>query len=88
MAKAPENIDVANWDGSGTVWFKVYEISAVTNGGKSISWPSAGMHCLRGYILLKFGLGSRCHKVHLDDSRESAKWPVSSANRTHCSPQC
>ncbi|KZV96507.1 glycoside hydrolase family 61 protein [Exidia glandulosa HHB12029] len=27
-------------DGSGNVWFKVYQISAVTDGGKSISWPS------------------------------------------------
>ncbi|EJD52914.1 hypothetical protein AURDEDRAFT_133767 [Auricularia subglabra TFB-10046 SS5] len=27
-------------DGSGNIWFKVYQISAVTNGGQSISWPS------------------------------------------------
>jgi len=38
MAKAPGS--VANWDGSGQVWFKVYEVSAVTNGGKSISFPA------------------------------------------------
>lgn len=38
MAKAPG--DVTSWDGSGAVWFKVHEISAVTNGGTSISWPS------------------------------------------------
>ena len=43
MAKAPSGVDVANWDGSGSVWFKVHEISAVTNGGQSISWPSNGM---------------------------------------------
>ncbi|TEB30738.1 hypothetical protein FA13DRAFT_1774553 [Coprinellus micaceus] len=43
MAKAPAGADVANWDGSGAVWFKVHEISAVTDGGRSISFPSNGM---------------------------------------------
>lgn len=38
MAKAPG--DVSNWDGSGQVWFKVHEISAVTNGGQSITFPA------------------------------------------------
>ncbi len=38
MAKAPG--DVASWDGSGNVWFKVYQVSAVTDGGKTISWPA------------------------------------------------
>ncbi|TFK69287.1 hypothetical protein BDN72DRAFT_768151 [Pluteus cervinus] len=41
MAKAPAGVDVANWDGAGQVWFKVYQISAVTGGG-AISWPSNG----------------------------------------------
>ncbi|RPD70645.1 glycoside hydrolase family 61 protein A [Lentinus tigrinus ALCF2SS1-7] len=40
MAKAPSGTDVASWDGSGNVWFKVYQISAVTDGGKTISWPA------------------------------------------------
>lgn len=39
MAKASDG-DVSTFDGSGTVWFKVYQISAVTNGGTSISWPA------------------------------------------------
>jgi len=43
MAKAPAGVDVANWDGAGPVWFKVHQVSAVTDGGKSISWPSAGL---------------------------------------------
>ncbi|KAI0686584.1 glycoside hydrolase family 61 protein A [Earliella scabrosa] len=43
MAKAPAGTDVKNWDGSGTVWFKVHEISAVTDGGKSISWPGSNI---------------------------------------------
>ncbi|KAJ7101354.1 glycosyl hydrolase family 61-domain-containing protein [Mycena belliarum] len=43
MAKAPADTDVASWDGSGTVWFKVYEIPAVTDGGKSITYPATGL---------------------------------------------
>ncbi|KAH7923350.1 glycoside hydrolase family 61 protein [Leucogyrophana mollusca] len=43
MAKAPSGTDISSWDGSGTVWFKVHEVTAVTNGGQSISWPSVGM---------------------------------------------
>ncbi|KAJ7101356.1 glycosyl hydrolase family 61-domain-containing protein [Mycena belliarum] len=43
MAKAPSGTDVANWDGSGTVWFKVYQISAVTDGGSTITFPTTGM---------------------------------------------
>ncbi|KAF9444846.1 lytic polysaccharide monooxygenase [Macrolepiota fuliginosa MF-IS2] len=42
MAKAPG--DVSTWDGSGTVWFKVYQITAVTDGGTSISWPSTSLN--------------------------------------------
>ncbi|PPQ65355.1 hypothetical protein CVT26_000070 [Gymnopilus dilepis] len=42
MAKAPNN-NVASWDGSGTVWFKVYQISAETNGGQSITFPGTGL---------------------------------------------
>ncbi|KAL4260084.1 Lytic polysaccharide monooxygenase AA9 [Pleurotus pulmonarius] len=38
MAKAPGN--AASFDGSGNVWFKVYEIRPVTNGGTSITWPA------------------------------------------------
>ncbi|KAF8903912.1 glycoside hydrolase family 61 protein [Gymnopilus junonius] len=40
MAKAPEN-NVASWDGDGAVWFKVFEISAVTDGGDHhLPWDS------------------------------------------------
>ncbi|KAH6899218.1 glycoside hydrolase [Coprinopsis sp. MPI-PUGE-AT-0042] len=42
MAKAPSGVDIANWDGSGQVWFRVHEVPAVTNGGSSISFPSDG----------------------------------------------
>ncbi|TFL01518.1 glycoside hydrolase family 61 protein [Pterulicium gracile] len=40
MAKVPQGSTAASWDGSGKVWFKVYEISAKTNGGSSITFPT------------------------------------------------
>ncbi|KZS92145.1 glycoside hydrolase family 61 protein A [Sistotremastrum niveocremeum HHB9708] len=43
MAKAPDGTDVSSWAGDGDVWFKVYQISAVTNGGESISWPAQNL---------------------------------------------
>ncbi|KAJ7031720.1 glycosyl hydrolase family 61-domain-containing protein [Mycena alexandri] len=42
MAKAPSGTDVASWDGSGSVWFKIYEISAIAN-GVTITFPSTGL---------------------------------------------
>ncbi|KAJ6576004.1 glycosyl hydrolase family 61-domain-containing protein [Mycena vulgaris] len=43
MAKAPAGTDVANWDGSGSVWFKIYQIPAVTDGGTTITFPATGL---------------------------------------------
>ncbi|KAF7350172.1 hypothetical protein MVEN_01319800 [Mycena venus] len=43
MAKAPTGTDVASWDGSGQVWFKIFEIPAVTDGGTSITFPAEGL---------------------------------------------
>ncbi|KAF9525047.1 endoglucanase II [Crepidotus variabilis] len=40
MAKVPSGADAASWDGSGQVWFKVHEIPAVTDGGKTITFPT------------------------------------------------
>jgi hypothetical protein len=41
MAKAP-NGNASTFAGDGAVWFKVYQLSAVTNGGSSITFPSDG----------------------------------------------
>ncbi|KAH9886312.1 glycoside hydrolase family 61 protein [Cubamyces lactineus] len=43
MAKSPDGTDVADWDGSGSVWFKAYEITAKTDGGHSITFPAKGL---------------------------------------------
>ncbi|EJD03601.1 endoglucanase II [Fomitiporia mediterranea MF3/22] len=40
MARAPGDVD--GWAGDGNVWFKVYELPPVTNGGQSITFPSMG----------------------------------------------
>ncbi|KAJ7598794.1 glycoside hydrolase family 61 protein [Mycena floridula] len=39
MAKAPSG-NVSTFAGDGAVWFKVYQITAVTNGGTSITFPA------------------------------------------------
>lgn len=41
MAKA--NGSVSNFTGDGKVWFKVYQITAETNGGKSITFPAQNL---------------------------------------------
>jgi hypothetical protein len=41
MAKVPEGKTAANWDGSGDVWFKIYEQGPTISGGQ-LSWPSNG----------------------------------------------
>ena len=40
MAKVPSGSSAAEWDGDGTVWFKVHEIPPKTDGGKTISYPT------------------------------------------------
>ncbi|KAI1851245.1 hypothetical protein JX265_001639 [Neoarthrinium moseri] len=41
MAKAPSGTKAADWDGSGQVWFKVYQ-DMPTVSGQQYSWPSEG----------------------------------------------
>ncbi|KAJ6451708.1 glycoside hydrolase family 61 protein [Mycena vitilis] len=42
MAKAPSG-NVSSFAGDGAVWFKVYQITAVTDGGSSISFPAQNL---------------------------------------------
>ncbi|CAG8978037.1 hypothetical protein HYALB_00000707 [Hymenoscyphus albidus] len=41
MAKVPAGKTAADWDGSGSVWFKIFEQGP--NFGSSLTWPSNGM---------------------------------------------
>ncbi|KAJ7289509.1 glycosyl hydrolase family 61-domain-containing protein [Mycena rebaudengoi] len=43
MAKAPTGTDVSKWDGSGNVWFKIYQIPAITDGGTTITFPATDL---------------------------------------------
>ncbi|KAF4574608.1 hypothetical protein EYR36_005956 [Pleurotus pulmonarius] len=43
MAKAPDGVQASDWDGAGSVWFKVYELNPVTDGGSSITYPADGL---------------------------------------------
>ncbi|VDB87146.1 unnamed protein product [Peniophora sp. CBMAI 1063] len=40
MAQVPSGSDAASFAGDGDIWFKVFEIPAVTDGGTSISFPA------------------------------------------------
>lgn len=44
MAKVPEGSTAADWDGAGSVWFKVFGQGPVIGDG-SLSWPSQGLNC-------------------------------------------
>ncbi|KAF1951729.1 hypothetical protein CC80DRAFT_495886 [Byssothecium circinans] len=41
MAKVPSGSTAATWDGSGSVWFKIFEQGPTISGG-TLSWPSNG----------------------------------------------
>ncbi|KAJ4383857.1 hypothetical protein N0V86_000700 [Didymella sp. IMI 355093] len=41
MAKVPSGQTAETWDGSGSVWFKIYQEEAITT-SSSISWASSG----------------------------------------------
>ncbi|KAH9906282.1 glycoside hydrolase family 61 protein [Xylariomycetidae sp. FL2044] len=41
MAKVPEGSTAADWDGSGDVWFKIYQDMPSASGGQ-YTWPSNG----------------------------------------------
>lgn len=42
MAKVPSGQTADSWDGSGNVWFKIFEQGPTISGG-ALSWPSQGM---------------------------------------------
>lgn len=44
LAKVPAGKTAANWDGSGAVWFKVYEEGPTALNSNGGVWPSSGTH--------------------------------------------
>ncbi|KAJ3527082.1 hypothetical protein NMY22_g9916 [Coprinellus aureogranulatus] len=84
MAKAPAGVDVASWDGSGSVWFKVHEISAVTNGGSSITFPSNGMRSVEFTLPQSLPSGQYLVRIenvalHSAQGQGGAQWYISCA---------
>lgn len=51
LAKVPSGKTAANWDGSGAVWFKVYQ-QGPTLGGGAISWPNLCMSLTFPFLLV------------------------------------
>lgn len=47
LAKVPAGKTAATWDGSGAVWFKVWQQGPTGWNGNGGDWPSSGMCCLR-----------------------------------------
>jgi hypothetical protein len=45
MAKVPAGETAANWDGSGAVWFKVWEEGPTDLNSNGGDWPTTGMYC-------------------------------------------
>ncbi|KAG8997361.1 hypothetical protein FRB90_012517 [Tulasnella sp. 427] len=43
MAKVPSGQTAATFNGAGAVWFKAGQVTAVTNGGSSITFPTDNM---------------------------------------------
>lgn len=41
LARVPPGKTAANWDGSGAVWFKIYQLGPVL-GGQQLVWPLDG----------------------------------------------
>jgi hypothetical protein len=82
MARAPDGVDVADWDGDGQVWFKVLE-GRPTLGGGSMGWPTNGQ---RGYtfkIPASIPTGQFVNSLSISDLR-SHGLQVPSPNGTHC----
>jgi len=55
MAKAPDGVDIANWDGSGNVWFKTYsEKPPASRLGETQAWSSGSMFFLLSFFFFPF----------------------------------
>ena len=42
MAKAPSGSNVATWDGSGDVWFKIFGQGPSSFAASGLTWPTMG----------------------------------------------
>ncbi|KAJ7031719.1 glycosyl hydrolase family 61-domain-containing protein [Mycena alexandri] len=83
MAKAPTGTDVASWDGSGNVWFKVFQIPAVAD-GVTIEFPSENLTEVNFTIPSQLPSGQYLIRIehialHLAESFAGAQFYISCA---------
>ena len=53
MAKAPDGVNIADWDGAGNVWFKTYsEKPPASKLGETQSWSSGSKFTRRGWCVV------------------------------------
>ncbi|KAJ6473610.1 glycoside hydrolase family 61 protein [Mycena vitilis] len=81
MAKAPTG-NVSSFAGDGAVWFKVYQITAVTNGGSSISFPAQNVPSVSFTIPKSLPTGQYLVRMealalHSASTFQGAQWYIS-----------
>ncbi|KAJ6503881.1 glycosyl hydrolase family 61-domain-containing protein [Mycena sanguinolenta] len=74
MAQAPAGTDVADWDGSGEVWFRIYQITADTDGGETITFPSQTIHVANVYGGAQFYLS--CAQIEVTNGGSGTPGPL------------
>ncbi|KAG8717405.1 hypothetical protein FRC09_014335 [Ceratobasidium sp. 395] len=82
MAKAPNT--ATTFDGSGKVWFKVYQVSPVTDGGQSIAFPTDNITSMKFKIPSSIPSGEYLVRVehialHLAITYQKAEFYISCA---------
>ncbi|KAJ7266879.1 glycoside hydrolase family 61 protein [Mycena haematopus] len=80
MAKAPGN--VSTFAGDGAVWFKVHQITAVTNGGTSISFPAQNVPSVSFTLPKSLPTGQYLVRMealalHAANTFQGAQWYIS-----------
>jgi hypothetical protein len=50
LAKVPAGKTAANWDGSGAVWFKVWEQGPTALNSNGGTWPTSGIYPLNPHL--------------------------------------
>ncbi|KAJ7204660.1 glycoside hydrolase family 61 protein [Mycena pura] len=81
MAKAPSG-NVSTFAGDGAVWFKVFQISAVTNGGTSITFPAQNLPSVSFTVPKTLPSGQYLVRMeslalHVAETFQGAQWYIS-----------
>jgi len=82
MAQAPTGTDVTDFAGDGAVWFKVYEITAVTDGGTAITFPAQNLPSVSFTIPEELPTGQYLVRMealalHVAETFQGAQWYIS-----------